>query len=546
MGGHPRTRPDEQGLALIILLVVVLVAGIVGAAMGTLVLDEIEMGQNDNNLVRAQYFAEGALAVGWNELANINPGWNGNISYTYAATGANNGAYQVAVDTTASNSAVKVLVAQGNSSFSLNPNNSTIFPAVAQIRETGLLLPTAFTFSVYSNTSLWVVNGTPNVTVSNLFGPRPNAIGTVFANNIAAPGENASVGVCTGVVLCLTENSQGGLLQIQGGVPATDSNSLHADANPPLTCSQTGNCTPLTTANDTNVAAIAMPQMNWTAGGNNYQGKAIGAGTYFAQNTPTAGLNGAQNFYKYVCTKAAGAAAVTLGTAAAPVTLYINDTTSPTISPVVIDNSNPAGPFFSGNNGCTATINQITINGTLAVYTTGAAGSTAPAGELPGVEVCQVGPPLVPCGDIYFGTMTVTVNAQKGEPAIMVGGNIFGGTPTFPNPTCNAPTGAISGGGGPSPPAVTIKGLVYTLANTANPATAGSQATYGWCVGAGAAGTVNAVVINGALVANAVYEYMGTSITWDPSIFYSGLPSGLVNPAAGQWTVILLSHTSGQ
>jgi len=522
-----RTRPDEHGLALIILLVVVLAASLLGAAMANIVLDEIEMGQNDNNLVRAQYFAEGGLAAGWNQLANVNASWTGPLNYTYSALGANNGAYQVQVDTagTVSNTAVKVLVAQGNSTFALTGNNanSNIFPAVAQIRETGLLLPTAFTYAVFSNTSLWVASGANGASIQNLIGPRPNAIGTLFANDIATASSTLQCVGHSGVVLCLTGNGFTGL-SIQGGPPATTANASLAvvDANSAPTCSQQGGtCVPLTPASDANVVAIAMPQMNWTNGVNSYQGKAQTAGTNFAS---------ALAFYQYVCNKAGAASAVTIGTAAAPVILFVND------SQVLLD-----APTFSADvPGCN--VNNLTINGTLAVYTVTNPPPAGNNGGLPAGETCRAGPPLTPCGDLEFENMTVTVNAQKGEPAIMVAGSIFGSTPgSFPGPQCNAPTGAVAGQAG-----VTIKGLVYALANTADPTNAASPATYGWCVGAGAAGSVNAVQVNGALVANAVYEYMGTNIVWDPSIFYQGLPSGLINPGAGKWTVILLSHSTGQ
>lgn len=127
-----------------------------------------------------------------------------------------------------------------------------------------------------------------------------------------------------------------------------------------------------------------------------------------------------------------------------------------------------------------------------------------------------------PCGDvvfiIWFGNNFI-FNAQNGDPAIISGGALLTGSTT-----CNTAGSAGT---------ITIKGLVVALDNTANPSIAVPASSPGYCVHGSSA---LPVTISGALYVGRVNAsskgdgFDSTSVTYDPSIFYPGLPTALVTP----------------
>jgi len=163
-------------------------------------------------------------------------------------------------------------------------------------------------------------------------------------------------------------------------------------------------------------------------------------------------------------------------------------------------------PFFLPN---AAAGQVLRIIGTLAVYFAGG-----------GCSVTQ------PCGDIEWdppvvGTNNLVFTAQGGEPAIMAAGSFS---------TPNGPPGPIS-----------ITGLVYLLANTTDP-TVNAPADPGYAFDGG---TPTTVTITGTLVGQRLNAFSSNSLTYDPSIFFAGLPSGLNTPAA-PFVLLPFSWSSGR
>lgn len=164
----------------------------------------------------------------------------------------------------------------------------------------------------------------------------------------------------------------------------------------------------------------------------------------------------------------------------------------------------------------TAAEQLLRINGTFAVY-------NQTAGP------CRPDP--VVCGNLVFRRMATPNNliftAQNGEPALMVGGHLLNGN------NCNT---ALSTG------AITITGLVYILAETTD-AVANQPNDPGYCVHGS---TATPVTLTGALVANRITgPFDSNSLTYDPSIFFGGLPSGLNTPT-GPFVVLPISWSSAK
>ncbi|HLW48951.1 MAG TPA: PilX N-terminal domain-containing pilus assembly protein [bacterium] len=154
---------------------------------------------------------------------------------------------------------------------------------------------------------------------------------------------------------------------------------------------------------------------------------------------------------------------------------------------------------------------NLRLNGTLVVYDSSQGNCRA----------------TTPCGDLQLGTVVgqnqITITAQNGEPAIMVGGS-------------------ISLAGATAPGTITVNGLVYILAGTTNPVSAapsnpGYQAT-------GAAGAP--VTINGMVVGQLIGTFDSSLLNYDPSSFFAGLPSGLTTPLTPPFVLLPISWTSGR
>jgi hypothetical protein len=156
---------------------------------------------------------------------------------------------------------------------------------------------------------------------------------------------------------------------------------------------------------------------------------------------------------------------------------------------------------------------NLRLNGTLAVYTATQGGCSAAA----------------PCGDLNLTTIVgqnqITITAQNGEPAVMIGGGVN-----------------VTGGANTRPGTITISGLVYVLANTANPAGAAPGAPGYEATGSAAA----PVTINGLLVSQLIGNFDSNMLNYDPSSFFAGLPSGLVTPLSPPFVLLPISWTSGR
>ena len=100
--------------------------------------------------------------------------------------------------------------------------------------------------------------------------------------------------------------------------------------------------------------------------------------------------------------------------------------------------------------------------------------------------------------------------------------------------TCNTP-GSVG--------TITIKGLVVVLAKTINPSTGVPASSPGYCVHGS---TALPVTITGAMYVGRVNAsskgdgFDSTSLTYDPSIFFQGLPTALVTPTQ-PFTVLPIS-----
>jgi len=240
-------------------------------------------------------------------------------------------------------------------------------------------------------------------------------------------------------------------------------------------------CTACATATDQ--AVIPFPSFNFAT----YCNRASGAGTLFTSQTA---------FNTYVTSKTSGGVA-TLGSPSAPVMLFVTNGF----------NFQPQGST------------PITIYGTLIVYSQGN-GTT-----------CTFNAGTAPSGDMQFN-MTAgtpfTITAENGEPALMVGGSVW-----VNRSNCN-----------PRPaPAITITGIIYNMANTSNP-TVTAPSGSGLCVyGSNSGG--GPMHVTGTIISNFSDHVDIDSLTYDPSIFFGGLPSAL-NPPGPPFVLLPISWSSNK
>jgi hypothetical protein len=233
----------------------------------------------------------------------------------------------------------------------------------------------------------------------------------------------------------------------------------------------------------TNQAVIPFPTFNFAT----YCNRAAAAGTLFTSQ-------GA--FNSYVTAHTAGGVA-TLGSPAAPVMLFVLG----------------GGFNFSPDRNGT----PITIYGTLIDYDVGS-GTTCTFGE------------GSPDGDIQFKNngSSFTIQAENGEPALIVGGSVYS-----QRNNCKPR----------SAPPVSVTGLVDILSNTSDPAVTGPSGD-GLCL-YGSNGGGGAIRFDGVMLATVSEHDNFDALTYDPSIFYGGLPSAL-NPPGPPFVVLPISWTSGK
>lgn len=432
--------PSESGLALVVLLVVALFVGLVGVAMMNATVGEVQIAVNQSNAVQARYLGEAGIAAAANLLSQDNT-WVGPLTQSVPG---GQGSYTVQVNTSLSNTAVKVVDSTGTVLA------GTASGANQLVRETFLVLPQAFSKAVLSNTTVTSCAATTcdtggyTPTVSNTV---LRQLGAIHANNL--------VTATTAVNLVVNTQVTGQVTASRGNVTPTTS--------PGATCIA---CAPAT-----NQPVIPFPSFNFT----HYQTLATANGTNFASqaafDTYVTGLPASGGFR--------------------------------TISGIVFVNT--SGSLTLPN---VAAEQNLNINGTLIVWATG------------------------PFGDLNMNsalTHNITITAQNGEPAVILGGEAF-----F--------SGTSSG-------TLTVNGLFYILAYSNNPVTKAPG-----CPGYDLPGTTAApVTIKGMLVGQ---NLGGTtcpsggmdsnSLTYDPSSFFAGLPSGLVTPTSPPFVVLPISWSSGK
>lgn len=237
----------------------------------------------------------------------------------------------------------------------------------------------------------------------------------------------------------------------------------------------------------TNQAVIPFPSMNFAG----YCNTASAAGTLFTTQA---------SFNTYVTNHTSGGVA-TLGSPSAPVVIFVE-----------------VGTGFQMQGAA-----SIQIYGTFIVYVQGNT-----AGE------CNFSAAVAPSGNLGFNmnssALSVTFTAVNNEPAIMVGGSIF----TNRN-SCTTPN---------AEPTITVRGLVYVMDDTTNPATTAPASPGGVCLyGSGGGGGL--ATFTGAIVSNSLAYTNFDSLTYDPSIFFQGLPSGLNSPGP-PFVLLPISWTSGK
>jgi hypothetical protein len=242
-------------------------------------------------------------------------------------------------------------------------------------------------------------------------------------------------------------------------------------------------CTACATA--TNQAVIPFPSFNFAT----YCSRASAAGTLFTSNAA---------FTAYVDSNTVGGTA-TLGSPSSPVTLFVDLN---------------GGNFQPGGSSTP----NIVIYGSLIVYSHGGTG-------------CSFSANSTPAGDVQLNRSSLaslTITSENAEPALAVGGGVW-----VDRNNCR-PRAA---------PPITINGFIYALANTDNPAVTAPSGS-GLCV-YGSDGGGGAMHVNGEILGNVANDDNFDSLTYDPSIFYAGLPSAL-NPPGPPFVVLPISWTSGK
>jgi PilX N-terminal len=269
----------------------------------------------------------------------------------------------------------------------------------------------------------------------------------------------------------VTVQNGNGIVTVTGQITASQQ-SISIASGPLCTA-----CAPAT-----NQAVIPFPAFNFAT----YCNRASAAGTLFTSQTA---------FDNYVTNNTAGGVA-TLGSPNAPVDLFVEISTG-----FDLDESSP-----------------VQVYGTLIVYTQGNSSGS-----------CTFSSSSSPAGDLVFNQSgAFSVQAENGEPALMVGGNIW-------NQKNNCKPRAA--------PPITINGLIYILSGTTNPAVTAVSGP-GICV-YGSDNGGGAVKFTGAMVTNVASDVNFDALTYDPSIFFEGLPSGLISPGP-PYVLLPISWTSGK
>src|SRR3989449_9806233 len=156
---------DQRGSALAVVLVLVVVLTVAGAAMVNTALTEITIAYNTGDSAAAQYAAEAGLSRAMYELSQ-NAGWTGTTASIADA--------QYVVTMTSSGS-VRAITSTGTR----GGGRRVVKAAVKAV-------PQSATSTVLANTTATIGSGTAGLTLSNNF--PSSAASAVQANNKLAPG----------------------------------------------------------------------------------------------------------------------------------------------------------------------------------------------------------------------------------------------------------------------------------------------------------------------------------------------------------------------
>src|SRR5438445_13635652 len=169
---------DQRGSALAVVLVLVVVLTVVGAAMVNNTLTEISIAYNSGDSAAAQYAAEAGLSRAMYELSQ-NAGWTG----TTAAIG--DAQYVV---TMTSSGSVRVITSTGTR----GGGRRVLKAAVAAI-------PQSATSTVLANTTATIGSGATGLTVRNDF--PSNVASPVHSNNTLTAGTATTVNTAGATVI---------------------------------------------------------------------------------------------------------------------------------------------------------------------------------------------------------------------------------------------------------------------------------------------------------------------------------------------------------
>ncbi len=476
---------SESGMALVVVLVVALAVALVGVAMADNVVRETQIAANESSAVVARYLAEAGIADAAAHLSQDNT-WQGPITQTLGA-----GTYTVQVDPNVSQlgalGAVKSVLSTGTISY------SGLTAATQTVRETLLVLPQVFSKPLVSGTVVVVSNTTgangAEPTIQNTVLRQLGAVHANNAQNEAAAFQQITAGtLVTGQVTYVTGTTTLAPLCIACAPAKIPSIPVPAFNFCPsaTTCTTLSACPSPATPNDPySCKAFHSPSPCPSVQANNN----FATQTLFDKCVTATGVADAQGFVNFTGT------------------VFVNEST-----------------FFIPDKSSQL---KFRFTGSLVTYNATAAGcsATAPCGDLVWVNWVSTGNKII-------------FNAQNGEPAILAGGNTIVNNGS--GNSCNTNL---------SPGIVTINGLVVVLAHTTNPAVT-APLDPGYCIHGS---STIPVTIKGALYTGRVngttsgsnHGFDTNSLTYDPSIFYPGLPSALVTPTA-PFVLLPISWSSGK
>ena len=529
---------------MIILLVVLLAAFFLLGAMANIVISEVLTATNEANQVRAQNLAEMGLAFGWAAVED----WS-----TWCVSGAqaagepscplivvlNNvggvqpqgGTASAQIDRNSApdaNLAIRVVVGYGNTTFANTANPAQLATGDAFIRQTALVLPAAFSFGIFSNTSA-MVSGVPSMppspNLNNNSGMPSNCLTNAAA--AGAAGGNDVTDICQTMGPLYSPNPTNGTINVGYpliGTVYANSNTVGNGVEPANGGAYASPTSPVTSPTSCNASTLCLMPANGGTAGASLTGPqpavantaAVGqSGTLYSGapqptcNTGACGTANVGTVYQFPAWNFAGM----LGNAITQNTRYIsaqafyqqacnawyNGATKVTTIPVGMYFIEDQVVVFD-NDPTRCLGNVVLQGGSITVYCTGAGGTAPcgsdnaanypPANNLLGTGLSQLwsGSPEIPA----FGAVAMAPNSCSNTTPC--GDIILGGPATTTSPGCTPPT---------NPCSFTFTPNGYPVADAEDDNTPVLLA--GGSIGSCATGCVNTVTYNSTV--DPVYVY---------------------------------------